>query len=149
MNKPEYVGASISSFRELEAAQVVMDKKPGNDRCLTSRHSGHLLPDLLQNIQRGLPVEYKNHAPHGIYRHADPGGILKVNTLDLKTVFHNPCELGRGCDCGGCPRKCAETSKPEKFRHCLLTGRNHSVAGGSLANTAIDSTQKPKSVAIP
>ena len=24
-------------------------------------------------------------------------GQLKVNALDLKTVFHNPCELGRGC----------------------------------------------------
>mgnify|MGYP006967612664 CR=1 FL=1 len=38
-------------------------------------------------------------------------GKLKVNALDLKTVFHNPCELGRGC--GGCPRKCTETSKPK------------------------------------
>ena len=69
-------------------------------------------------------------------------GQLKVNALDLKTVFHNPCELGRGCDVVEAPENILK-----QVSHKVSTaydGKKSLCCGGSLANTAIDSTQKTK-----
>ena len=69
-------------------------------------------------------------------------GILKVNTLDLKTVFHNPCELGRGCGVYAAPDQVLQT-----VSHKLATvydGKNSLCCGGSLANIHIDPGQRTR-----
>ena len=61
-------------------------------------------------------------------------GQLKVNALDLKTVFHNPCELGRGCGVVDAPESVLKQ----------VSQKISTAYDGKLANTAIDSTQKTK-----
>ena len=70
-------GRPLALSGNWKAAPVVMDKNLQMIDASQADIIRHLLPDLLQNIQGGLPVEYKNHAPHGIYRHADPGRNIK------------------------------------------------------------------------
>lgn len=69
-------------------------------------------------------------------------GQLQVRSNDLKTVFHNPCELGRGCGVVEAPE-----SVLKRVSHKINTaydGKKSLCCGGSLANTAIDSNQKTK-----
>ena len=69
-------------------------------------------------------------------------GQLQVRSNDLKTVFHNPCELGRGCGVVEAPENVLK-----QVSHKIATaydGKKSLCCGGSLANTAIDSNQKTK-----
>ena len=69
-------------------------------------------------------------------------GKLKVNALDLKTVFHNPCELGRGCGVVDAPENVLK--QVSQKIPTAYDGKKSLCCGGSLANTAIDATQKTK-----
>ena len=69
-------------------------------------------------------------------------GKLPLHKNDLKTVFHNPCELGRGCGVVDAPNHVLEqVSQRIPTRY---DGKNSLCCGGSLANTVIDSQQKTK-----
>ena len=65
-----------------------------------------------------------------------------MNALDLKTVFHNPCELGRGCGVVDAPESVLK--QVSQKISTAYDGKKSLCCGGSLANTAIDSTQKTK-----
>lgn len=59
-------------------------------------------------------------------------GKLRPRNSQLRTVFHNPCELGRGCDVYAAPRQILQA-----VSHQLATayeGKNALCCGGSLAN---------------
>lgn len=67
-------------------------------------------------------------------------GRLSVRQGELKTVFHNPCELGRGTDVYAAPDHVLKA-----VSHKLATaydGRNSLCCGGSLANTHISAQQR-------
>lgn len=67
-------------------------------------------------------------------------GLLSPRQSSLKTVFHNPCELGRGCDVYAAPDEVLKTVSQK-----LATpydGRNSLCCGGSLANTHIKARQR-------
>lgn len=67
-------------------------------------------------------------------------GRLKPRQSNVKTVFHNPCELGRGSDVYAAP-----DSVLKAVSHKLATaydGRNALCCGGSLANTHISAQQR-------
>lgn len=69
-------------------------------------------------------------------------GNLHPHHSPLKTVFHNPCELGRGCDVYAAPEHILQT-----VSHKLNTaydGKNSLCCGGSLANTHITALQRTK-----
>ena len=67
-------GRPLALSGNWQAAQVVMDK---NDRGVKRRYTCHLLPDMLQNLQRGLYLEGKSDASHGIHRNATSGRTTK------------------------------------------------------------------------
>lgn len=65
---------------------------------------------------------------------------LHPRQSDLKTVFHNPCELGRGCDVYAAPEQVLKT-----VSHKLTTaydGKKSLCCGGSLANLHITAQQR-------
>lgn len=67
-------------------------------------------------------------------------GRLSPRRNDIKTVFHNPCELGRGSDVYGAPDNVLKA-----VSHQLTTaydGGNSLCCGGSLANTHISSAHR-------
>lgn len=67
-------------------------------------------------------------------------GTLKTSQSNYKTVFHNPCELGRGSDVYAAPDNILKA-----VSHKLATqydGKNSLCCGGSLANTYITNTQR-------
>lgn len=67
-------------------------------------------------------------------------GRLSPRRSDIKTVFHNPCELGRGSDVYAAPDNVLKA-----VSHRLTTaydGRNALCCGGSLANTHITSAHR-------
>lgn len=66
--------------------------------------------------------------------------VLIPRQSELKTVFHNPCELGRGSDVYAAPDEVLKT-----VSHKLATaydGKNSLCCGGSLANMHITATQR-------
>lgn len=69
-------------------------------------------------------------------------GQLQVNASELKTVFHNPCELGRGCDITAAPEDVLK--RVSRKINTKYDGKKSLCCGGSLANTAIDAAQKTK-----
>ena len=69
-------------------------------------------------------------------------GKLKTIQAAYKTVFHNPCELGRGCDVYAAPDNVLKT-----VSHKLATqydGKNSLCCGGSLANLHISAEQRTR-----
>lgn len=67
---------------------------------------------------------------------------LTVKPGALKTVFHNPCELGRGSGVYSAPTDILkQVSQPVKTAY---DNQKSLCCGGSLANTAIDYHQKTK-----
>ncbi|MEG1737266.1 MAG: (Fe-S)-binding protein [Odoribacter sp.] len=67
-------------------------------------------------------------------------GLLHPRQSELKTVFHNPCELGRGCHITTAPENILQT-----VSHKITTaydGKNSLCCGGSLANTHITALQR-------
>lgn len=67
---------------------------------------------------------------------------LEIDKTDLKMVYHDPCELGRGCGIYEAPRKVlqqvGEVMKISAEKEDALC------CGGSLADTAIEQNQKTK-----
>jgi Fe-S oxidoreductase len=69
-------------------------------------------------------------------------GQLQPHASELKTVFHNPCELGRGCNIYQAPDEVLKA-----VSHKLPTayeGNKSLCCGGSLANTHITPIQRTK-----
>lgn len=67
-------------------------------------------------------------------------GALKPSQSAQTTVFHNPCELGRGCDVYAAPdRVLASVSRKLSTRY---EGKDALCCGGSLANTYISTEQR-------
>lgn len=67
-------------------------------------------------------------------------GLLSPRQSQIRTVFHNPCELGRGCDVYAAPDEVLKAVSRK-----LATpydGRNSLCCGGSLANTHITAQQR-------
>lgn len=67
-------------------------------------------------------------------------GVIHPRPSELKTVFHNPCELGRGSDVYEAPEEVLKA-----VSHKLATaydGQNSLCCGGSLANTHITAFQR-------
>ena len=120
-------GRPLALSGNWKAAQVIMDK---NLQMIDASQANILVTscpicyktfkeDYLLNIKIMHHTEYINMLIQE--------GQLKVNALDLKTVFHNPCELGR---------------QP-------MTGRNHSVAGVAWQIRPLIPRKKRKLVVIP
>lgn len=68
--------------------------------------------------------------------------LITPHQSELKTVFHNPCELGRGCGVYAAPDQVLQT-----VSHKLATvydGKNSLCCGGSLANIHIDPGQRTR-----
>lgn len=69
-------------------------------------------------------------------------GILKVNRSDISTIFHSPCELGRGSNIVKAPHEILErVSTRVKSKY---DGRESLCCGGSLANTFISPEERTK-----
>jgi len=69
-------------------------------------------------------------------------GKILPRKSDLKTIFHNPCELGRGCNVITAPNHILQT-----VSHKLSTpydDKNSLCCGGSLANNHISAEQRTK-----
>lgn len=67
---------------------------------------------------------------------------LQTTTGNYKTVFHNPCELGRGCEVYAAPERVLR-----QVSHKLATrydGKDSLCCGGSLANTYITPEQRSR-----
>lgn len=67
-------------------------------------------------------------------------GLLSPRQSNIKTVFHNPCELGRGCDVYAAPDEVLKTVSRKLVTR--YDGRNSLCCGGSLANTHITAQQR-------
>ena len=64
--------------------------------------------------------------------------LITPHQSELKTVFHNPCELGRGCDVYAAPDQ--STANRESMNLATVyDGSNSLCCGGSLANIHIES----------
>lgn len=135
-------GRPLALSGNWKAAQVVMDK---NLQMIDASQADILVTscpicyktfkeDYLLNIKVMHHTEYIDM----LIRE----GKLKVNTLDLKTVFHNPCELGRGCGVVDAPESVLK--QVSQKIPTAYDGKKSLCCGGSLANTAIDATQKTK-----
>lgn len=67
-------------------------------------------------------------------------GRLRVTASDRTTVFHNPCELGRGCGVTAAPeRTLAQVSHRISTRY---DGTNSLCCGGSLAHTRLSAPER-------
>ena len=69
-------------------------------------------------------------------------GVLQPHASELKTVFHNPCELGRGCGVYSAPEKVLKA-----ISHKLPTeydNKKSLCCGGSLANTYITPQERTR-----
>ena len=69
-------------------------------------------------------------------------GLLQLNKSDLKAVYHDPCELGRGCDIYDAPRRVIDTvahlsaAKQEKEKSICC--------GYNLGNTTLELDRQMK-----
>ena len=69
-------------------------------------------------------------------------GALNVHASEARTVFHNPCELGRGCGVVEAPENVLRQTSVKI--DTPYDGKKSLCCGGSLANTAIDLSQKTR-----
>jgi len=67
---------------------------------------------------------------------------LHVHTSALKTVFHNPCELGRGSQVTTAPENVLR--QVSRKIDTQYDGKASLCCGGSLANTALDAAQRTR-----
>lgn len=135
-------GRPMSLSGNVNVAQVMMER---NREAIESAQA-----DLLVT---SCPICYKTfkedyHLQIPVIHHSEyisqliSEGRLSVRQNELKTVFHNPCELGRGCEVTEAPEYVLKSvSRPVKTAY---DGLKSLCCGGSLANTAIDSDQKTK-----
>ena len=126
-----------------KAAKVIMDK---NQKRIESSGAEILVtscPICYKTFREDYTLRVKiMHHTEYIARLIEEGHLSVRMNEGLRTVFHNPCELGRGC---------GVTEAPEKVlgqvSHRIPTaydGKKSLCCGGSLANTAIDFGQKNK-----
>lgn len=88
----------------------------------------------------GLSIQVLHHTEY--IDHLIENHLLKTTVSSYKTVFHNPCELGRGSEVYAAPERVLQT-----VSHKLSTrydGKDSLCCGGSLANTHIDNTQRTR-----
>lgn len=69
-------------------------------------------------------------------------GKLNPRRTNQTTVFHNPCELGRGSDVYTAPEKILKTVSRKLATQ--YDGKNSLCCGGSLANTHINAGERTK-----
>lgn len=69
-------------------------------------------------------------------------GRLRVEKCSHEFVYHDPCELGRGCGVYDAPRDVV--SAVGKLREAAHNRKNALCCGGSLANTVISDAQQQK-----
>lgn len=85
-----------------------------------------------------LNIKVMHHTEY--IRHLIQEKVLSPHQSNLKTVFHNPCELGRGCEVYAAPDEVLKA-----VSHKLATtydGKKSLCCGGSLANHHITQTQR-------
>lgn len=88
----------------------------------------------------GLQMRVMHHSEY--INELISSGALTPRQSEYTTVFHNPCELGRGCDVYAAPENVLKT-----VSHKLATaydGKNSLCCGGSLANSHITPEQRTK-----
>lgn len=86
----------------------------------------------------GLSMQIMHHTEYIDYLISN--NILKTTVSDDKTVFHNPCELGRGSEVYAAPeRVLRQVSRKLATRY---DGKDSLCCGGSLANNHISTEQK-------
>ena len=66
--------------------------------------------------------------------------VLQPRQSELKTVFHNPCELGRGCDVYAAPEEILKTVSRKLTT--AYDGKKSLCCGGSLANNYLTNIQR-------
>ena len=126
-----------------KAAKVIMDK---NQKRIESSGAEILVtscPICYKTFREDYTLRVKiMHHTEYIAQLIEEGHLSVRMNEGLRTVLHNPCELGRGC---------GVTEAPEKVlgqvSHRIPTaydGKKSLCCGGSLANTAIDFGQKNK-----
>ena len=69
-------------------------------------------------------------------------GKLQTVSGGQRTVFHNPCELGRGCNVYKAPENILQTVSQKV--NTPFDGKKSLCCGGSLANTAINADQRTR-----
>lgn len=122
------------------AATVIMEK---NRAILKSSEAQILVtscPICYKTFKEDYQLEIKvmHHTEYLQYLIRE--GKLKLHPGNLKTVFHNPCELGRGCDVYSAPDEVLKA-----VSHKLATaydGKKSLCCGGSLANNHITAQQR-------
>lgn len=88
----------------------------------------------------GLNIEVMHHSEY--LNRLIKNGQLRPHRADYTTIFHNPCELGRGSHVCAAPEEALNA-----VSHKITTrydGLNSLCCGGSLANTHITSAQRTK-----
>jgi Fe-S oxidoreductase len=91
-----------------------------------------------EDYQLSIPVLHHTEYLHQLIEE----GVLHPQTTELKTVFHNPCELGRGSHIYKAPEEVLKA-----VSHKITTaydGAKSLCCGGSLANTYITPTERTK-----
>ncbi len=135
-------GRPLALSGNWQAAQVVMDK---NQEMIEASNADILVtscPICYKTFKEDYTLKAKvmHHTEYIEMLLRD--GQLKVNNMDLKTVFHNPCELGRGSRIVSAPENVLNQVSYKITT--VYDGKKSLCCGGSLANTAIDSKQKTK-----
>jgi Fe-S oxidoreductase len=85
-----------------------------------------------------LGIEVLHHTEY--FNRLIENGTLKINKSDLKLVYHDPCELGRGSEVYDEPR--AILNKVGDFKEIKHSGSDSLCCGGSIANLQIRSNTK-------
>lgn len=86
----------------------------------------------------GLAIEVMHHSEY--LNRLIESGLLQPHQASYTTVFHNPCELGRGSQICAAPEAVLKAVSHKITTH--HDGLNSLCCGGSLANTHITSTQR-------
>jgi len=128
-------GFSIQAS-ELRRKNTQLIKQSGANMLVTS------CPICYQSFKKeyNLPIQVMHHTEyiHGLIK----SGQLKVRKDDLKVVYHDPCELGRGCGIYQAPRQILKSITT------LLKTKNEKdkslCCGYNLGNTVISLEQQTK-----
>ena len=135
-------GRPLALSGNWQAAQVVMDK---NQEMIEASNADILVtscPICYKTFKEDYTLKAKVMHHTEYIEMLIREGQLKVNNTDIKTVFHNPCELGRGSQIVSTPEN---VLKQVSYKiTTIYDGKKSLCCGGSLANTAIDSKQKTK-----
>lgn len=87
-----------------------------------------------------LPIKVMHHTEYiDMLMHC---GALNIRKGKERLVFHNPCELGRGCDVVEAPQRVMDATG--EIVATKFDGRASLCCGGSLANTVISPIERGK-----